>query len=94
MVPVRIVQGYRGCARAPIYHDQTEIPFRLHRFAEVSIGAATFRNAPIEVADLSVSDVGMLLGVDYFSTRHVWLSYATEQMFVERPAGAVPTASR
>ena len=74
--------------------DQTEVPFRLHRFAEVSIGLATFRNAPLEVADLRVSDVGMLLGADYFRTRHVWLSYATEQMFVERPPVSVPTASR
>jgi predicted aspartyl protease len=72
--------------------DQTEVPFRLHRFAEVSISAATFRNAPLEVADLRVSDVGMLLGADYFRTRHVWLSYATEQMFVERPPVSAPTA--
>jgi hypothetical protein len=63
--------------------DQNEVPFHLHRFAEVKIGPGTFRNLPIEVADLRVADVGMLLGADYVSSRHVWLSYASDQMFVE-----------
>jgi predicted aspartyl protease len=74
--------------------DQNEVPFRLHRFAELSIGPAIFRNAALGVSDLHVADVGMLLGVDYFRTRHVWLSYATEQMFVERRPASVPTESR
>jgi predicted aspartyl protease len=74
--------------------DQNDLPFHVHRFAELLIGPATFRNVALQVADLNVSDVGMLLGTDYFQTRHVWLSYATEQMFVERRLSPVPTASR
>jgi predicted aspartyl protease len=74
--------------------DQNELPIHAHRFAELLIGPAVFRNVAIQVGDLNVVDVGMLLGADYFQTRHVWLSYATEQMFVERRPPPVPTASR
>ena len=76
--------------------DQTEVPIHAHRFAELSVGPGTFRNVAIQVADLHVDDVGMLLGADYVRTRHVWLSYATDQMFVERnvPAAPTPTAVR
>jgi predicted aspartyl protease len=74
--------------------DQNEVPIRIHRFEQLSIGPATFRNIALEVADLHVSDVGMLLGVDYFRTRHVWLSYATEQMFVEQHPVPVPISAR
>jgi len=73
--------------------DQNELSVHMHRFAELVIGPGTFRNVAIEVADLNVTDVGMLLGLDYVRTRHVWLSYASDQMFVERPVPAVPTAS-
>jgi predicted aspartyl protease len=77
--------------------DQNELPVHAHRFTELSIGAGTFRNIAIQVADLQVTDVGMLLGADYVRSRRVWLSYATEQMFVERIAPVpppTPTASR
>jgi predicted aspartyl protease len=71
--------------------DQNEVPFRLHRFAELKIGPGTFRNPTIEVADLLVADVGMLLGADYVTSRHVWLSYASDQMFVEARPTPTPT---
>jgi predicted aspartyl protease len=73
--------------------DQNELPLHAHPFAEVVIGPTTFRNVPIGVADLNVTDVGMLLGVDYVTSRHVWLSYASDQMFVEQRPTPAPTAS-
>jgi predicted aspartyl protease len=74
--------------------DQTEVPVYVQQFSEVQIGPATFRNISVEVADLQVADVGMLLGADYISRRHVWLSYATDQLFVERRTPGTPTAAR
>lgn len=72
--------------------DENEVPTRVHRFSELDIGPVRFHNIVLEVAPLRVTDVGMLLGADYVSTRHVWLSYATEQLFVQRPP--VANASR
>lgn len=68
--------------------DQTDIPFYVHRFPELAIGPVRFRNVALDVAPLRVKDVGMLLGADYVSNRHVWLSYSTEQLFVQGPAAA------
>lgn len=64
--------------------DQNEVPIRVHRFGEITIGPARFHDIALEVGGLRVTNVGMLLGLDFFRTRHVWLSYASEQLFVER----------
>jgi predicted aspartyl protease len=71
--------------------DFNNVPFAMHRFADVTIGAAHFHNAALEVAPLHVTDVGMLLGIDYVSRRHVWLSYESDRLFVQR--GPDTTAS-
>lgn len=62
--------------------DRNEIEFHLHRFAEIRIGNGVFRQARIQVAPVHLLDVDMLLGLDYARTRHLWLSYATRQLFV------------
>jgi predicted aspartyl protease len=72
--------------------DQNEVPIRMHRFDEVLIGSTRFHNVALEVAALRVTDVGMLLGADYVTRRHVWLSYASDQLFVQR--GPQVAASR
>jgi len=55
---------------------------RLHRFAEVRIGSEVLRDQEIEVAPLALPGADMLLGADYLRTRHVWLSYSTQRLFV------------
>jgi predicted aspartyl protease len=72
--------------------DQNDLPMHVHRFAEVVIGPGTFHDVQISVADLNVKDVGMLLGADYVRTRHIWLSYASDQMFVEQHSPPPPAA--
>ena len=62
--------------------DQTSIPLRGHRFESVRVGDETFRDIRISVGALTLPDAGMLLGMDYARTRRIWLSYATNQMFV------------
>jgi predicted aspartyl protease len=64
--------------------DQTEIPVRIHEFSNVRIGAQVFPKARIQVGELKLTGAGMLLGIDYASVRHIWLSYNSQQMFVAR----------
>jgi hypothetical protein len=47
----------------------------------------------MSLANLHVQEVGMLLGADYASTRQIWLSYVTHQMFVVPPNLARQPAS-
>jgi predicted aspartyl protease len=65
--------------------DRNDIAVRLHRFDAVRIGRQMIRQAAIRVGGLHLNDVDMLLGADYARTRHIWLSYATRQMFVAVP---------
>ena len=55
---------------------------RLHRFAAVRIGSEVLRDQEIEVAPLALPGADMLLGADYLRTRHVWLSYSTQRLFL------------
>lgn len=81
--------------RSGISHgvDQNDVAIHLHRFDEVTIGAAHFHDAALQVATLQVTDVGMLLGADFISRRHVWLSYASNQLFVQRGPDVVVAAA-
>lgn len=72
--------------------DQNEIPVRVHPFSDVHVGAQIFPTVRIQVGELKLTGVGMLLGVDYASVRHVWLSYNSLQMFVARRPVAPPSA--
>jgi len=74
-------------AHDPVGHsrgiDAADVPFRDHRFAEVRIGSEAFRSLPLDIADLHLHGEEMLLGADYLRLRKVWLSYATDQLFVQ-----------
>jgi hypothetical protein len=59
------------------------VPMRLHRFGELRVGPDITRLPMIWVAPVHVVPiVDMLLGADWLRTRHVWLSFATKQVFV------------
>ena len=59
------------------------VPMRRHRFAELRVGADTTRDPTLWVASVRVVPiVDMLLGADWLRSRHVWLSFATKQIFV------------
>jgi predicted aspartyl protease len=72
--------------------DRNDIAVRLHRFDAVRIGRQVIHHAAIRVGGLHLNDVDMLLGADYARTRHIWLSYATRQMFVAVPNVRGPVA--
>ncbi|HET7884207.1 MAG TPA: retropepsin-like aspartic protease, partial [Acetobacteraceae bacterium] len=59
------------------------VPMRLHRFSEMRIGPDVSRDPSLWIASVHVVPiVDMLLGADWLRSRHVWLSFATRQMFV------------
>ncbi|HEY2131542.1 MAG TPA: retroviral-like aspartic protease family protein [Acetobacteraceae bacterium] len=60
------------------------VPSAVHHFAELEIGGERFHNVELPVAERAVPQADMLLGLPYMVTRHIWLSYATHQMFIER----------
>lgn len=65
--------------------DMRDVRYHWHRFDSLRIGSETLRRPVLTVAPLQ-EHAAMLLGSDYFARRRVWLSYATNRMFVERPA--------
>src|SRR5262249_14772669 len=62
--------------------DNIAVAGHLHLFGELWVGKEAIRNQRIEVAPLALPNVEMLLGVDYLQTRHIWLSYTAQRMFV------------
>jgi Aspartyl protease len=56
---------------------------RHHRFAELRVGPVVTPNPMLWVAPVHIVPiVDMLLGADWLQSQHVWLSFATKQMFV------------
>jgi|ERR1700722_5882897 hypothetical protein len=68
-----------GIGPAPVF-------MRRHHFATLSVGPDTTANPLLWVSAVHVVPiVDMLLGADWLRTRHVWLSFATRQIFVAMP---------
>jgi predicted aspartyl protease len=63
------------------------VPSAMHLFSELRIGGEQIRDVELAVAERTVPQADMLLGLPYMETRHIWLSYATQQMFIERDIG-------
>lgn len=62
------------------------VPMRLHRFDAMQVGPEVVRSPSIWAATVHVVPiVDLLLGVDWLLSRHVWLSFATRQVFVAAP---------
>ena len=55
---------------------------RVHRFARLDIGALIVRNPEVVVTDLKLSEADIVLGVDFLSSRRLWLSYGSRQLFL------------
>ena len=72
--------------------DLHESIYHWHRFRSLTIGADTQPGPVLTVAPLD-EPVDLLLGADWFAARDVWISYATNQMFV-RPSPAAATNPR
>jgi hypothetical protein len=42
------------------------------------------RNPALIVADVSLRDADLILGIDFLSSRRLWLSYGSQQIFLSR----------
>jgi predicted aspartyl protease len=75
---------------AVLSHGLGTEPFtaRRHVFGEVQIGPERLKRLTMLVGGTLLGGGDMLLGLDYLSRRHVWLSYATRQLFVAIPAAS------
>ncbi len=56
----------------------------VHRFHEIRLGDGIYANPMLLVADRPESKVDMIIGSDYLIQHHLWLSYATKRVFIER----------
>ena len=59
---------------------------RMQRFPEVQVGTMAASATDMVVAPIhTLRSVGALLGADWLAARHVWISWATNQVFVANP---------
>jgi predicted aspartyl protease len=71
---------------------------RIHRFDSLIIGPDRFRNVDMVVTRENGAGPGFLVGAVYLRQRRVWISYASQKIFVGAPAPvravaeALPTA--
>ena len=72
--------------------DLHESVYHWHRFRSLTIGDETIDRPVLTVAPLD-ERVDLLLGADWFATRDVWISWATNRLFVRREAGPVGRGS-
>jgi len=59
------------------------VKVREHRFDSLTIGQTTFHRTPLFVQDEHSGVVQMLLGMDFFRRRKLWISFRTEQIFLQ-----------
>jgi predicted aspartyl protease len=56
----------------------------LHRFSHMEVGGEVVRNPALIIADVSLKDADLVLGIDFLASRRVWLSYGSQQIFLAR----------
>jgi len=56
----------------------------LHRFSRMDVGGEVVRNPELIVADVSLRDADLILGIDFLVSRRIWLSYGSQQIFLSR----------
>jgi predicted aspartyl protease len=56
----------------------------LHRFSHMEVGGEVVRNPALIVADVSLKDADLVLGIDFLGSRRIWLSYGSQQIFLSR----------
>jgi len=59
-----------------------ELSARVHRFAKLEVGALMIRNPEVVVTDLKLNEADIVLGVDFLSSRRLWLSYGSRRIFL------------
>jgi predicted aspartyl protease len=55
---------------------------RVHRFATLEVGDISIRDPEVVVTDLKLNEADIVLGVDFLSSRRLWLSYGSRRIFL------------
>ena len=55
---------------------------RVHQFSRLEVGTMVVRNPRMGVMDLKLSEADLVLGIDFMSSRRVWLSYGSRRIFL------------
>jgi predicted aspartyl protease len=58
---------------------------RIHRFDKLELGNVVVSDPQIVVADLSLREADLVLGVDLLISRRLWLSYGSRKIFIANP---------
>jgi predicted aspartyl protease len=56
----------------------------LHRFSHMEVGGEVVRNPALIIADVSLKDADLVLGIDFLASHRIWLSYGSQQIFLAR----------
>lgn len=56
----------------------------VHNFKYITVGNNTYSHIKFDIVDLGSTESDALLGEDYISTRHFWLSYANSILFIQQ----------
>jgi predicted aspartyl protease len=82
-----------GVTDAVLSHDRATVTLgaaaerlnsHLHRFSHMEVGGEIVRNPALIVADVSLKDADLVLGIDFLGSRRIWLSYGSQQIFLSR----------
>ena len=70
-------------------HCTPETPGSIHEGGELGYSlshayGAAFDNPELIVADVSLKDGDLVLGIDFIASRRIWLSYGSQQSFLSR----------
>jgi hypothetical protein len=80
-----------GLATSPL-NGGTSTPIKTYTFDSVEIGGKTFHQMRMNIVDVDLLTGSANLGLDYWRTRKVWISYSRHWMFIADRAAAASLA--
>jgi hypothetical protein len=81
----------KGRSTSPL-NGGTSFAIRTYNFEKVRIGDEIFSKMTMRVADVELAIGSANLGLDFWRTRKVWISYPTNWMFISNPPSITAVA--
>jgi hypothetical protein len=73
----------KGSSTSPL-NGGTSLPVRIYKFEKLKVGEETFSQKIMGIVDVDLLTGTANLGLDYFKTRKLWISYRNNVMFISR----------
>lgn len=80
-VPASEIGKTIGRSQSPLNRGQA-MPLRSYAFDTMKIGGDVFLEKPIGVIDVDFPFASANIGLDYWASRKIWISYAADWMFI------------